>query len=209
LIELIEEDFMDFFDWFSLVSQGAFLCAFLGRTIILSAQKVRVFVIGSGKKGIDLLREVGAVIVLLLFWVLIVAQALHAPWAQAGIARTIFLALPARISGAALVACGIALFVAALASFGASWRIGIDTRKPGALVTGGAFGVSRNPVFFGMDLIFAGTFLIYPTWMLLALAAVFIVGVHFHILEEERFLTEKYGDAYKNYRARAPRYIII
>jgi protein-S-isoprenylcysteine O-methyltransferase Ste14 len=200
---------MDFFDWFSLISLAAFMSAFLGRTIILGSRGVRVFVIGSGKKGIDLLREVGAVIVLLLFWILIVMQALHAPWAKAGLARILFMALPARISGAALVCGGIALFVAALASFGASWRIGIDTRKPGALMTGGAFGISRNPVFFGMDLIFAGTFLIYPTWMFLALALIFIVGVHFHILEEERFLTDKYGDAYEKYRARVPRYIII
>jgi protein-S-isoprenylcysteine O-methyltransferase Ste14 len=199
---------MDFFDWFSLIALAAFLAAFMGRTVLLGARGVRVFVIGAGKRGIRAAVEIAAVILLLLFWTLIPVQALHAPWAPAALVRTLFSALPARISGAAMVVAGIGLFLAALASFGPSWRIGIDKRRPGTLVTGGAFGMCRNPIFFGMDLIFAGTFLIYSTWIFLALAAIFTTGVHFHILEEERFLMEKYGAAYREYRARVPRYLI-
>jgi protein-S-isoprenylcysteine O-methyltransferase Ste14 len=199
---------MNFFDWFSLAALAAFLAAFIGRTILLGTRGVRVFVIGAGKSGIRSAIEVGAVVILLLFFTLIVARSLYAPWIPEAISRVFFASLPARILGAALVTTGITLFLAALASFGPSWRIGIDKRKPGALVTGGAFGISRNPVFFGMDLYFIGTFLIHPTWAFLAFGAIFAVGVHFHILEEERFLTEKYGDAYREYRGRVSRYLL-
>ncbi len=199
---------MNFFDWFSLMALAVFLAAFIGRTVALSARGTRVFVIGAGKHEIRAAVEAGAIVILLLLCAVIVTHSLHARWIPEVLTRTFFSALPARISGAVLIAFGIGLFLAALASFGASWRIGIDKSAPGALMTGGAFGISRNPAFFGMDLIFAGTFLIYPTWIFLALAAIFVIGAHFHILEEERFLREKNGSAYAEYRARVPRYLL-
>ncbi len=199
---------MDFFDWYSLGALLVFLCAFIGRTAVLGARGVRVFVIGAGKKGFSLIREAAAVVLLLIFWALIAFQSLRVPWMPPALSRAFFGALRGvRISGAALMAAGLGMFIAALAAFGASWRIGIDTRKPGALMTGGVFSITRNPVFLGMDLMFLGTFLVHPTWPFLAVGAVFIIGVHLHILEEERFLSRLYGDAYRDYRARVPRYI--
>jgi protein-S-isoprenylcysteine O-methyltransferase Ste14 len=199
---------MDFFDWYSLAALAAFLAAFVGRTIVLGATGVRVFVIGTGKRGARRLIEVAAVVVLLLFWALIVGHAARVDWLIAVDSAVFASGVPARVVGVVLLTAGLGFFIAALVSFGSSWRIGIDKNRPGSLVTGGVFGTSRNPVFFGMDLYFIGTFLLHPTWAFLALGSVFIVGVHFHIREEERFLLEKYGDAYVTYKSRVARYLV-
>ena len=80
-----------------------------------------------------------------------------------------------------------------------SWRLGIDRDQPGALVTGGIFGRSRNPVYLGLALLAVGVFLVLGRLVLLALALVFLVYFHFLIRREERFLAERYGEAYREY----------
>lgn len=110
-------------------------------------------------------------------------------------------------TGRALILGGLALFAAALWSFGRSWRVGIDREAPGALVTEGVFGWSRNPIFVFMDALVLGTFLCtgHGVFGLLALATV--AGIHFQILAEERFLAMRYGPAYARYRDQVPRYL--
>jgi protein-S-isoprenylcysteine O-methyltransferase Ste14 len=80
-----------------------------------------------------------------------------------------------------------------------SWRLGIDRDQPGALVTGGIFGRSRNPVYLGLALLTVGVFLVLGSLVLLALALVFLVYFHFLIRREKRFLAEHYGEAYREY----------
>jgi protein-S-isoprenylcysteine O-methyltransferase Ste14 len=199
---------MDFYDWFALAALALFLAAFVGRTLALGARGVRVFVIGAGKRGVRRAVEAAAMVILVLFWALTIGHALRWERLAAVDLPAFTTGAPAHAAGAALVAAGLGFFLGALASFGGSWRIGIDKRKPGSLVTGGVFAVTRNPVFLGMDLSFIGTLLLYPTWAFLALAAVFVVGVHFHIREEERFLLEAYGNAYVSYKSRVARYLV-
>src|SRR6185295_349576 len=73
----------------------------------------------------------------------------------------------ARFVGAVLVCAGLLIFGIALISFGDSWRIGIDRKTPAALVTGGIFAISRNPIFVFLDFYLAGTFLINGTLIFL------------------------------------------
>ena len=112
----------------------------------------------------------------------------------------------ARALGAVLIGGGLFLFALALIAFGKSWRIGIDRRTPSALVTGGIFRFSRNPIFLFLDLYVVGTFFINGTAVFLIAAILSALFLHFQILREERFLLEHYGDAYRKYYARTPRY---
>ena len=80
-----------------------------------------------------------------------------------------------------------------------SWRLGIDRDQAGALVTGGILGRSRNPVYLGLALLTVGVFLVLGRLVLLAVALVFLVYFHFLIRREERFLAERYGEAYREY----------
>ncbi|TAL38666.1 MAG: isoprenylcysteine carboxylmethyltransferase family protein [Spirochaetes bacterium] len=199
---------MDFFDLFQILSLVAFYAVFVGRTLMLMSRGVKVFMLGVGKKGPRAWLERVFMAALLLWSAQIVVQALHLPRILPGwLHEPLFVWIPAQAAGAVMISGGLALFVAALVSFGRSWRVGIDIGSPGALVTGGAFSLSRNPIFLFMDAMFISTFLINGSPFFLAAAAITVTGVHWQILQEERFLQGYYGKAYADYRAAVRRYI--
>jgi protein-S-isoprenylcysteine O-methyltransferase Ste14 len=102
---------------------------------------------------------------------------------------------------------GLVLFGLAFVSFGDSWRVGLDQRTPGALVTRGVFTVSRNPIYVFLDAWFVGIFLINGTLIFLIFAVPAVVFLHWQILQEEKFLLRLYGRPYQVYRAKTGRYL--
>ena len=77
------------------------------------------------------------------------------------------------------------------------------------LVTKGVYRFSRNPIYFGMFLIFGGTGIACVSWVFLLITAVFIIVLGIFIVTEERSCLQKYGDAYREYMNRTPRWIGI
>lgn len=112
-----------------------------------------------------------------------------------------------RWAGAAFQIIGVLIVLAGQQAMGLSWRVGVPQDGPGALVTGGLFRFSRNPVFVGMFLLAVGMFSWSPTMLSAALvplaAAIMAVQVR---IEEDR-LTAKHGDVYRDYARRTPRWI--
>ncbi|MHC3128904.1 MAG: isoprenylcysteine carboxylmethyltransferase family protein [Candidatus Bathyarchaeota archaeon] len=76
-------------------------------------------------------------------------------------------------------------------------------------VTKGVYRFSRNPMYFGIFLIFLGTSIACVSWVFLLLTAVFIILSHIVVVSEERFCLQKYGNAYREYLNRIPRWIGI
>ncbi|MGA8841379.1 MAG: isoprenylcysteine carboxylmethyltransferase family protein [Candidatus Aquilonibacter sp.] len=108
--------------------------------------------------------------------------------------------------GVLCCAAGLTLMACSLASFGASFRVGIDTDRPDKLITSGVFAITRNPIYVAFGLVLAGEFLIQPTWLMLVY---FIGGValfHRQVLREEAFMATHYGTEFAAYAARVPRY---
>jgi protein-S-isoprenylcysteine O-methyltransferase Ste14 len=83
------------------------------------------------------------------------------------------------------------------------------TTEVDKLVTKGVYRFSRNPIYFGMFLIFGGTGIACVSWIFLLLTAVFIIVLLVFIVSEERSCLQKYGDAYREYMNRTPRWIGI
>ncbi len=108
--------------------------------------------------------------------------------------------------GAALVAIAVVLYAIALGRLGKSWRLGIDRTTPGPLVTDGIYRWTRHPIYVAFDLLFVGTFLVLGHVIFLLLALVLLPLLHCHMLREERFLTELYDGAYRDYCRRVGRY---
>ena len=119
----------------------------------------------------------------------------------------LFPSIPLAWVGVAACATGLALLWWSLVSFRRSFRIGIDTDKPDALITSGIFAFSRNPIYAAFALVLIGEFLIFPHWILLIYVAGFAVLVHRQVLREEDYLRVHYGSEYLDYSRRVRRYI--
>jgi protein-S-isoprenylcysteine O-methyltransferase Ste14 len=202
-------DMNAFFGYFQLAALAVFLLVFVGRSAYLRfGRNINPFALGVGKRGLRRVVELGFLVIFALWVTEILATSLALDWRvfPAPLQWRLLDAAPLRIAGVALVTAGAAVFILALASFGASWRVGIDAKTPGALVTTGMFALSRNPIFVFLDLYAFGTFLINGTLGFLLFALVLAAGVHYQILQEESFLRRTYGTAYQDYCRRTARY---
>lgn len=200
---------MGYADVFQLGMLALFLAVFLGRSVWLYAQGVKVFVIGEGKRGVQRTLEVLFFIALPAWMCAIAASATGnaLPAVPQSISAYLFESQWLKAAGVVLISAGFLVFIAALAAFGRSWRVGIDNKNPGRLVTEGIFRLTRNPVFLFVDCYFIGTFLVYPNLFFLMFAAACATGIHFQVLQEEQFLLKQYGDDYRAYMARTGRYV--
>ena len=110
---------------------------------------------------------------------------------------------------AGLVLCLAAIvgFGLTLASFGDSFRVGIDEEKPDKLITSGMFAISRNPIYVCFMLFFAGLFLVHRHIVIAVAIVLFALAIHRQVLREETFLAAHYGAEYEAYRKRVRRYL--
>jgi protein-S-isoprenylcysteine O-methyltransferase Ste14 len=202
---------MSFFDYFQIAVIATLVTVIAGKAIYLRITTgINPIVVGRGSEGgwrvVELIGLAG-----LLLWLGEVL--LHATHSRFDLfPQIVKVALlhtqPVQIAGAALAAVGLIIFILAFFSFGDSWRVGIDRKKPGTLVTGGIFSITRNPIYVAFDLIFIGIFLMNGTWFFLITAVLAPLAVHSQIVREERFLTQRYSETYERYRTKTPRYLI-
>jgi len=87
--------------------------------------------------------------------------------------------------------------------------ISLDTTPVDRPATQGLYRISRNPVYFGCFLIYMGIGIACASWLFLLLTMIWIVLYDMLIAPEERWCLEKYGDAYREYMDRTPKWIGI
>lgn len=85
----------------------------------------------------------------------------------------------------------------------------INPARPAkTIVSSGPFRYSRNPLYLCLTLMYLGLTLAVNTWwgfvVLIPLIIVMHAGV---VLREERYLEKKFGEPYRQYRARVRRYL--
>ena len=76
-------------------------------------------------------------------------------------------------------------------------------------VTRGIYRYSRHPMYLTMFLMLLGAGIASASWIFLLLSVVDIIMPPLFVEAEERYCLEKYGDAYREYMNRTPRYIGI
>ena len=198
-----------FFDYFQIASLIIFvLIVFAKAVYIRSTAGINPIVIGRGKRGFQLVFELASFAGLVLWIFEFLSYALHAQFHIFGspIDARVIDSNAARITGAILVAIGLVIFIWAFISFGNSWRVGVDSQTPGSLVTSGIFAHSRNPIYIFLDFWFIGIFLINGRLIFLIFALVAFAALHYQMLREEKFLSQRHGQVYEDYRARTGRY---
>ena len=111
-------------------------------------------------------------------------------------------------AGLALVGAGLAIALVAEFQFIRAQTATLPIRPASALVTGGIYRFSRNPMYLGMSFVLAGFGLAANSlWYLLALAPAMYAVFRLAIEPEERYLETKFGEAYRSYRRRARRWL--
>ena len=101
-----------------------------------------------------------------------------------------------------LLAGGFGLAAWAVASAGDA-----DVERDEALVTGGAYGLSRNPMYIGWSAGVLGLAFWTRSLWLLAAWILAIRALDRQIDSEESRLLDRFGPAFRTYRDRVPRYI--
>jgi protein-S-isoprenylcysteine O-methyltransferase Ste14 len=114
-----------------------------------------------------------------------------------------------------LVATGGLLFVAGaavmLAAAGLFRRLGTNVRlsRPTTVIaTTGPYRWTRNPMYLGMALIYAGLAIGLDGPIAFALLPLVLIAIQTQVIaREERYLEAKFGDDYRRYKAAVRRWI--
>ena len=185
-------------------TSAAFVCLIacvIGRVAMLRRRGVRAFVFGETDKSDFILPPCVLAVAYCvvapgfgwpMWWPLV------APWWPS--------AVPGWF-GVALCWLAVIGMVWTLKSFGESFRVGIDEREPGGLITTGAFAVSRNPIYVCFLAFLAGLFLVEHNVITAVALAALAVVIHVQVSREESFLSTHYGEAFAAYCQNVRRYV--
>jgi protein-S-isoprenylcysteine O-methyltransferase Ste14 len=111
------------------------------------------------------------------------------------------------IIGAVLIAIGAAIAIVAFRSFRQAGT-NVEPWKPSLrLVTGGVYAWMRNPMYVALILLLAGVAIALGSdWTLVMLVPAALM-LHFGVVKrEERYLEAKFGETYREYVRKVPRY---
>lgn len=111
------------------------------------------------------------------------------------------------IAGHFLIAIGACIAMLSQMQMGASWRVGAAEQDDSALVSDGPFAYSRNPVFVGQIILFAGMLLVFPSIVQLILSGAMLTAAVRQAAVEEQILVKNFGPDYENYIKRVNRWI--
>jgi len=142
-------------------------------------------------------------VVALSFAVLIFCFAEYAPKTQIG-------DVPKAIIVALLASIGLFFDLSGLVNF---YRAGttVNPMKPhkaSALVKTGIYRITRNPMYVGLVFVLGAWCIYLDSPLALIGVAGFVLYVHaFQILPEERTLVKLFGDEYREYQSRVPRWL--
>lgn len=112
------------------------------------------------------------------------------------------------VVGGGIAAAGAGFAVAGLAQVRKARTTIVPHRRVTVLVTSGAYRFSRNPMYSGLAVTYLGGVLISGSWWPLLTWPLGLLAVRVLVIgPEERYLEARFGDAYRHYRSRTPRWI--
>ena len=110
--------------------------------------------------------------------------------------------------GGALAAVGLALFVVSVREFRRAGTSVVPGEPSTVLLDRGPYRYTRNPIYISFIVFYFGmAIMLTSTWMLLLLIPVLIVLQRGVVEREEAYLQSKFGEAYRKYQARVPRWL--
>ena len=101
---------------------------------------------------------------------------------------------------------GLAIFLTGLVVLTAA-TVNFATTPMDVPITRGIYHYSRHPLYLASLLIYFSVGLASASWVFLLVFVVQSVSIRISAVEEERFCLEKYGDAYREYIDKTPRWL--
>jgi protein-S-isoprenylcysteine O-methyltransferase Ste14 len=156
-----------------------FLCVFLSQTVKGVGEKIAH---GEEEKKLSII--VGLFSIILSIYSVFLPLKLSTAWFYAGLS---------------IYVLGLIILAVAVANVAAT--------PPGEPFTRGTYHYSRNALSLGMFFTFIGAGIASASWLYLLLSVILIIITHFMIIIEERSCLVKFGDAYREYMNRTPRWL--
>jgi protein-S-isoprenylcysteine O-methyltransferase Ste14 len=111
-------------------------------------------------------------------------------------------------AGGGLILVGVAIVAAAVRNFSRAATPVPSNRPVRALVTTGIHGWSRNPIYVGMLFLYAGIGIAARSpWVIILALPLFFILRYGVVAREETYLERRFGDAYRDYKARVRRWL--
>jgi len=112
------------------------------------------------------------------------------------------------VAGIAIVAISLVFSVPALVQFAKTKNTIVPIKPANSLQTVGIYSITRNPMYLGLLLLYAGLALLTGNWWTLILIPLLLLIVTQKIIKpEERYLLREFGDPYKLYVEKVRRWI--
>ena len=160
---------------------------FLLPVINKSAKETRDITIASvyNKREMIILYSYHIIVFVLLIYSVFLPLKLGTVWFYTG--------LPAAL-------LGLAMYTMVIMSFA-------TTPLDREVLTKGPYRYSRHPMYLSSSLAYIGVGIACASWFFLLLSVAYTVLSLISAIPEERFLLEKYGDAYREYMNKTPRWV--
>jgi protein-S-isoprenylcysteine O-methyltransferase Ste14 len=102
-------------------------------------------------------------------------------------------------SGLLIFSFGVVFTIVAVLNFATSPR--------DKVITKGLYGISRNPMYIGLLIMQIGLGITCSSWLYLLLTVMLMILLNANLSGEERYCLYKYGDDYREYMNRTPRWV--
>lgn len=111
-------------------------------------------------------------------------------------------------AGGAFALVGLALGALSVREFRRAGTSVVPGEPSTALLESGPYRFTRNPIYIGFVIFYFGlAIMLTSAWMLVLLVPVLIVLQRGVVEREEAYLQTKFGEAYRKYQARVPRWL--
>ena len=110
--------------------------------------------------------------------------------------------------GTAWFYAGLPIYLVGLISYAMVW-VGFATTPLDKPVTRGIYRYSRHPMYLSTIMLFVGIGIATASWVFLLPSAVYVIAPLLWVDAEEHHCLKHYGDAYREYMKRTPRWLGI
>ena len=148
-----------------------------------------------------------------LLWVPNIALWIALPWQAWDNSRTVSLAdQPPTLAFGGYVAALVAVIAFSLTArcwmaMGSNWSMAVNPHKPTSLITRGAFGIVRHPIYALSLLLMLATVVTVFSWSMFLVGGIHAGMILAKTTSEERYLRQLHGSVYDQYCQQAGRYV--